>query len=136
MKSWRKGSSRLKYVKIELAPKKIYMELIYLPTYRKFQMGLNLENSIDFSDIKVQTCIKMSQPTIKISQKTETKWISTRKVTSKVTSVINGRTLFLNEKNNELCNLMYPKWINVNCQRLMLSCRFQRSTVIKFLCNE
>ena len=85
------------------------MELIHLPIYTKFQMGLNLENSIDFSDIKVQTCIKMSQPTIKISQKTETKWISTRKVTSKVTSVINGRTLFLNEKNNELCNLMYPK---------------------------
>ena len=72
-------------------------------------MGLNLENSIDFSDTKVKTCIKMSQPAIKVSQTTESKWISTRKVTSKMTSVINGRTLFLNDKNNELCNLMYPK---------------------------
>ena len=74
-----------------------------------FQMGLNLENSIDFSDTKVKTCIRMSQPVIKVSQTTESKWISTRKVTSKMTKVINGRTLFLNDKNNELCNLMYPK---------------------------
>ena len=78
--------------------------------HNSLQMGLNLENSIDFSDTKVQTCIKMSQPAIKVSQITETSWISSQKVTSNVTSVINqGKTLFLNEKNNELCNLMYPK---------------------------
>ena len=71
------------------------------------KIGLNLENEINFSDVPVKTCITMSQPEYSINQ--EFKYLGSKKATSKVKVWKYGRTLFLNDKNNELCNQMHPK---------------------------
>ena len=74
-----------------------------------FQIGLNLQNNVDFSGEKVKTCIRMIQPEVIINQETISKWAPEEKTTTKSQSKIQAKTLFLNDKNNELCNKMFPK---------------------------
>jgi hypothetical protein len=64
---------------------------------------------VDFSGAQVQTCIKMSQPELTLNQDTTSRWSSKSKAMSKIRILLPGKTFFLNEKNNELCNIMYPK---------------------------
>ena len=73
------------------------------------KIGLNLDNEIDFSDNPVKTCITMTQPEVVIQQEMVSKWLGTKKANSKLRLKKPGRTLFLNDKNNELCNQMHRK---------------------------
>jgi len=73
------------------------------------KVGLDLLNNVDFSGAKVKTCVRVTQPQVSINQETISKWLNNEKFTSKAKSVIQARTLFLNDKNNELCNKLFPK---------------------------
>ena len=72
------------------------------------KIGLNLENEIDFSGNPVKTCVLMTQPEYVINQSISSK-LGDKSISSKLQFWKFGKTLFLNHKNNELCNQMHPK---------------------------
>ena len=52
----------------------------------------------------------MTQPEVVIQQEMVSKWLEgSKKANSKLRLKKPGRTLFLNDKNNELCNQMHRK---------------------------
>ena len=94
--------------------KKLVSLLLFFMTLVKLKRikicEINDKIIIDFSDNPVKTCITMTQPEVVIQQEMVSKWLDgSKKANSKLRLRKPGRTLFLNDKNNELCNQMHRK---------------------------
>jgi microsomal triglyceride transfer protein large subunit len=78
------------------------------------QAKLNMETDVNFSDTdNIETCIRMVQLPFTVQHdRTKAMSIGSKpvlKLKGGEKSRVQGRTLFLNAKNCELCNKMYPK---------------------------